>query len=290
MSVTVVNACEAGQLDAVHGGWDQQYVQCSPGPFKGSIAYIELAGVTLFEERINTRIEQTFRPPSNTLVFSFDTAAKNLYVLDHSLPSAWITPENYHEVSLVFRQNPAQSGCMDSLRGLVMKPLKSPQSGLFASWLTHQMASMTATNVSVPMLASQLLEDCLYVIENAHCQLPEPTLNRDRKNRSVVQRCNELVDKCGYDDLSSVDLANSLGVSVLQLTKAFRNYLGLSPTAWLRLRRLNLAHRDLLNANAEDTTVAEVAMRYSFWHLGRFAMIYRQLFAEQPRATLRRKR
>ncbi|MCI1025923.1 helix-turn-helix domain-containing protein, partial [Pseudomonas putida] len=35
-------------------------------------------------------------------------------------------------------------------------------------------------------------------------------------------------------------------------------------------------------------TVAEVAMRWSFWHLGRFSESYRQLFKEFPSETLKR--
>lgn len=60
----------------------------------------------------------------------------------------------------------------------------------------------------------------------------------------------------------------------------------MAPTAWLRMRRLNLARQALLRARPGETTVADVAMRYSFWHLGRFAEAYRTLFLESPSQTL----
>ncbi|QIH07319.1 helix-turn-helix domain-containing protein [Pseudomonas sp. BIOMIG1BAC] len=53
-------------------------------------------------------------------------------------------------------------------------------------------------------------------------------------------------------------------------------------------KRLNAAHRDLQQASPAHTTVAEIAMRHSFWHLGRFAEGYRELFYEQPKRTLQR--
>jgi AraC-like DNA-binding protein len=62
----------------------------------------------------------------------------------------------------------------------------------------------------------------------------------------------------------------------------------MAPTQWLRLRRLNSAHRELLSRGPDETTVAEVAMRWSFWHLGRFSSSYRALFKELPSETLRR--
>ncbi|MOA56324.1 transcriptional regulator EutR [compost metagenome] len=62
----------------------------------------------------------------------------------------------------------------------------------------------------------------------------------------------------------------------------------MAPTQWLRLRRLNSARRELLSRTHLQSTVAEVAMRWSFWHLGRFSSSYRALFKELPSDTLKR--
>jgi transcriptional regulator GlxA family with amidase domain len=44
----------------------------------------------------------------------------------------------------------------------------------------------------------------------------------------------------------------------------------------------------LLNSSPLQTTVAEVAMQWSFWHLGRFSSSYYSLFKELPSETLKR--
>ena len=66
--------------------------------------------------------------------------------------------------------------------------------------------------------------------------------------------------------------------------------LGMGAMQYLRRRRLELAHRALRAANPHEDTVAEIAMRYGFWELGRFAGTYRARFGEPPSATLRRPR
>ena len=41
-------------------GWVQQYQQMSPGHFAGHIRYLDLQGVQVYEECMNTRVEQHF--------------------------------------------------------------------------------------------------------------------------------------------------------------------------------------------------------------------------------------
>ena len=60
----------------------------------------------------------------------------------------------------------------------------------------------------------------------------------------------------------------------------------MTPNRYLWLRRMNLARRALGCANAERTTVTEIATDYGFWELGRFSVAYRTLFGETPSTTL----
>nr|WP_286184534.1 helix-turn-helix domain-containing protein [Pantoea sp. Cy-639] len=103
-----------------------------------------------------------------------------------------------------------------------------------------------------------------------------------------MRRVSEWSADCPEETLNLLELAQVAGVSLRQLQQAFKAFTGLPPAHWLRLRRLNGARRDLLRE--ADVTVAEVAMRWSFWHLGRFSESYRQLFRELPSETLKRAR
>jgi AraC family ethanolamine operon transcriptional activator len=75
-------------------------------------------------------------------------------------------------------------------------------------------------------------------------------------------------------------------VSERTLEYAFREQVGMPPARYLRLRRLNGARRELRAAAPGTERVRDVAMRWGFWQLGRFAVEYRRLFAERPSDTL----
>jgi AraC-like DNA-binding protein len=84
------------------------------------------------------------------------------------------------------------------------------------------------------------------------------------------------------------ELAAIAGVSPRTLQRQFRTFLGETPQAALRAIRLERARRDLLRAS-RMTTVADVALRCGFLHLGRFSVEYRGRYGEKPSQTLRRR-
>jgi AraC-like DNA-binding protein len=86
--------------------------------------------------------------------------------------------------------------------------------------------------------------------------------------------------------VSLFELAGEANVSVRALLKAFRGFRGTSPMATMRAMRLDAARADLVAADAGER-VADVALRWGFGHLGRFAAQYRRRFGEAPSATLR---
>ena len=64
----------------------------------------------------------------------------------------------------------------------------------------------------------------------------------------------------------------------------------MGPKRYLLLRRMHLARRALRDAAPDATSVTDIATRYGFWQLGRFAVEYQALFGEAPSATLHRSR
>jgi AraC-like DNA-binding protein len=273
-------------------GWVQHYQQMSPGHFAGRVRYLNLQGVEIYEEHMNTRVEQNFSAPEGSLAFCFDRSDNALYVLNEESRNIWITPENYQEIAVVFGPEFVQRHGLNvaRLEGLFMAPLNSGQNALFSRWLSGTLTRLAQTldPPSKEALTQQLLEDCLYILDNACICLDRGGLQRRTEERAVMKRIGEWAADSPEETLNLLELSQVAGVSLRQLQHAFKAYTGMTPTHWLRLRRLNSAHRELLNRSPMETTVAEVAMQWSFWHLGRFSSSYRALFKELPSETLKR--
>ncbi|WP_248798313.1 helix-turn-helix domain-containing protein [Pseudomonas sp. MWU13-2105] len=292
LRVQAFNTADVAEQIRATPGWVQHYQQMSPGHFAGQIRYLDLQGVQIYEECMNTRVEQNFSAPSGALAFCFDRSDNALYVLNGESRNIWITPENYQEVAVVFGAEFVQQHGLDvaRLEGLFMAPLNSQQNGLFSRWLSGTLTRLAQTfdPPSRENLTQQLLDDCLYILDNACVCLDPGSLQRRAEERSIMQRIGEWAADSPEQTLNLLELAQFAGVSLRQLQHTFKAYTGMTPSHWLRLRRLNSARHELLGRNAQDKTVAEVAMNWSFWHLGRFSNSYRALFGELPSETLKR--
>ena len=74
------------------------------------------------------------------------------------------------------------------------------------------------------------------------------------------------------------------------LQEAFRRHVGTPPLTYLRELRLARVHDELSNSDPWQTSVADVAYRWGFTHLGRFAGAYRERYGVPPSRTLRHRR
>ncbi|WP_323151991.1 helix-turn-helix domain-containing protein [Pseudomonas glycinae] len=292
LQVQAFNTADVTEQIRATPGWVQHYQQMSPGHFAGQIRYLDLQGVEVYEEQMNTRVEQNFSAPQGSLAFCFDRSDNALYLLNEESRNIWITPENYQEIAVVFGPDFVRRNGLDMARleGLFMAPLNGAQNGLFSRWLSSTLTNLSQTldQPSKEALTQQLLEDCLFILDNASVCLDGGGLQRRAEERITLKRVGEWAADSPEETLNLLELSRVAGVSVRQLQQTFKAYTGMSPSHWLRLRRLNSARRELLKRSAADTTVAEVAMNWSFWHLGRFSSSYRALFKELPSETLKR--
>lgn len=85
-------------------------------------------------------------------------------------------------------------------------------------------------------------------------------------------------------------LASAVPTSVRSLQEAFRRELDTTPMTYLRRLRMERAREDLIAGGPRGVSVSEVAVRWGFLHVSRFAGSYADRFGELPSDTLRRTR
>ena len=111
-----------------------------------------------------------------------------------------------------------------------------------------------------------------------------PNTARDCKSFPVISRAVEYIDAELGGSISSADLTVAAASSLSKLERTFRREIGLTPSAYVRVRRLHAARAEFRSGCVRQ--VAAVAFDNGFRHLGRFSGAYRRFFGELPSETL----
>jgi transcriptional regulator GlxA family with amidase domain len=78
-----------------------------------------------------------------------------------------------------------------------------------------------------------------------------------------------------------------VAVSARSLQDGFAHSVGVPPARYLQQVRLDRGHDELRSADPYTVTMSQIAGRWGFVYLSRFATAYRNKFGERPSRTLR---
>lgn len=109
-----------------------------------------------------------------------------------------------------------------------------------------------------------------------------------QRHSMLMGRLEEFLSEHESGALYVADICTAIGASERTLRAICQEHLGMGLIRYLRLRRMHLVRRALLQAAPGLSTVTRIAANYGFWELGRFSVEYRARFGETPLATLRR--
>jgi AraC-like DNA-binding protein len=118
----------------------------------------------------------------------------------------------------------------------------------------------------------------------------EPGGPQGPRRPRTVKRTLDAMHAEPWRQFTATDLATIAGVGVRVLQESFRRHVGMSPLSYLRRLRLDGVHDELSRSDPWQVSVGEVAYRWGFTHLGRFAGAYRARYGVTPSQTLRERR
>ncbi|KUF18948.1 MULTISPECIES: AraC family transcriptional regulator [Streptomyces] len=118
--------------------------------------------------------------------------------------------------------------------------------------------------------------------------LTSPTsADRNDAHPVTLRRALAYIDDHADQPITVADIAAAAHVTIRGLQYAFRRHLDTTPLAHLRRVRLDHAHHDLVAGVPTDgVTVTQIAARWGFFHVGRFAALYREAYGRAPQQTL----
>jgi transcriptional regulator GlxA family with amidase domain len=109
-----------------------------------------------------------------------------------------------------------------------------------------------------------------------------------RHHSRIMVRFEEVLADHPNRPLHMPELCALIGVTDRTLRSCCSEFLGISPSRYVLLRRLRRVRVALRDADPATASVAEIASCCGFAELGRFAGAYRNVFGESPSTTLRR--
>ena len=287
--------------------WQHEYTQISRGAYRGLIQKLGTPGVSILREQVNVSLEQRGTCPSGSIVFStfVQTGCHAKYPQnEYHFGDAQIHDDRF-ERNLISDENAdAITVTLDS--GMMDDRSKSLARRCGATITLHgNDAVARARDCAVDALdvakRNAEIRDSLHwacavsrtIIDAIEFALEQntipfvPVLPRASERLALVERARSTLLDNDDEPVLIGTVCRQLRVSRRTLQSSFSAEFGMCPAEYVRTYRLNRC-RDELRRSSPGTTVIEVASRWGFWHPGRFARCYRQLFHESPSNTLRR--
>jgi AraC-like DNA-binding protein len=165
--------------------------------------------------------------------------------------------------------------------------LATPRGASLRRYLEFLRAESAESDSTLASVGARQAEQMFFALFFAAME-PETGPARTGLAPYYVQRAEDFIMASLEEDIGLIDVVAASGVSVRTLYYGFRRRHGVGPMAWLKERRLERVHAELAAADPETVSVTEVALRWRFWHLGRFARNYQLRFGESPSQTLKR--
>lgn len=310
-AITTRRTDDIDEQSALLHGWSQSYDQLSGGRFTGQLDEAEVAGMQIFRELTSAALHQIGHLPegvwavgvpatlSGAATFCGQTCAgAELHLFSGDDAFEFHSPSGLDIYGIAAPGEATEAHLTGEEREQLARVLARPRllsvpvasrrnlHGLIAA-VFERLAAPAGTAPTPSDLAAMRSELCAALAEAALAALPtEPGRAARPDNRMrLVREARELATRGEAEGAPTIaEICETLGISRRTLQYSFQEIVGVNPATYLRIIRLNQARRDL----KAGISVTTAATNWGFWHFGRFAREYRDLFGELPSQTAAR--
>jgi AraC-like DNA-binding protein len=205
-------------------------------------------------------------------------------------PSIWsliaLDPARLEQYARVFSEKPTSP----PLEGRIMRP--SSRAAARLRRLHAQACRLAETKSKIlahPAVARAIEQDLIEALMTCLTAAKIREYGATKRHHArIMVRFEEVLAAHVGQSLRMPDLCDLIGVSDRTLRSCCTEFLGMGPSGYVLLRRLEQVRRALRDGDPAIVNVAELARRYGFKELERFAETYRAAFGERPSTTLGR--
>ncbi len=291
--------------------WEHEYEQVHPGPFSGQLEVAWLGPVQLAYERVDHAFNYRGTPwPGSRVFFSYLPGSGELFYDNRPVGASALVTHRWNGVERINgsdRFNLVLATIDEQFLEEYLAPVPGLEDLVRASppiCYTSDPLAITAFQRTVSGVLQELmrcpdllgheriragfqqrvLDSIIAVVadvDGAPCRLPAPSTRA-----YIVSRAIDYIEARLADPISMRDICAAIRVCPRTLSYAFAEVLGVSPKSYLLAMRLNRTHRDLGDATIHSS-IQNIAGRWGFSHMGRFAHFYRSAYGERPSDTYR---
>jgi len=286
-------------------GVEQPTRQLGKGPFRASLATRSTEQADLFADRYNTALSLSLEPPADAISFLFPRSPNGKFIScgEEVGNSSMIMLDERSSLDIVTSAfSGTEAIAIPKARFIEMTETLFPAAELLSSErpavirgdtaqlcaLRNSLLELVAFPESEPSpehLSNVITATLTWLIESqSHCR--HEGISTNRKRIHIAKLAQEFIEEHYSEAVTTESLCLVTGASARSLQRSFRGYFGLTITDYLKMVRLNAAHRDLVSTHSSESSVSEIAMRNGFTHFGRFSIEFRARFGESPGKTL----
>ena len=302
---------EFDQLQKVANGVSLEIVQLEPGVIHGGFTHLELVGSSLHSSSYNLSVRG--RGPASEHRWSFVifpqrvTGTFNCEALEPQkvllyrpggefegttlgVFNDWAftveDAELRNAVQRLFRQDlPNFSGTCSVLypdAQLLARLRRFAKTSLAIGWETNELQVASDLRASLNRDLTEQLAKVVMSEQTENCKVNRTALS----HAQIVRRSEDYLSAHIDLPVAVMELCDAANVSERTLRNAYQSILGISPNTYVKVRRLQKARWQLVQATTDTATVTAIAHSSGFCHLGHFSQDYRNFFGESPSQTL----
>jgi AraC-like DNA-binding protein len=284
-------------------GINQQVRQLGKGGFRAECAMLDTRHAILTADRFDQACSVYLEPPPGMVVFlmfrsagrqvlaSGETVAnENLVVLPDGSGTDVVSPElagsdavilpvsRYSELMEVLCPRCERSNELAVFNGDTQQ-LHVIRDGLLNAM---QGPGFDENDEIIPNMVAQMIS---WIGQSYPGSRPEH-IHRKQSRIHIAKQVQAYIEEYYRETVVIEDLCRVTRKEARTLQRCFKQYFGITITDYLKMARLNAAHRALASAHPKEKNVALIATQNGFNHIGRFSVEYRRHFGESPSETL----